>query len=234
MFKKYAAMSALLVAVSTPAMAQGMGDFRLQAMQANAFEIQSSQIALSKSRNPAIRNYAQHAIRDHRAANVALAGGERDYVAANGGPVGGLIGAPLAVAGGAVGAATGAAAGVVGGTLSGGPVGGLEGLGSGAQRGAAAGAGLARGDVDATAGTTIVQPNPEQQAMLAELAQTPPGARFDRVYTQQQLAAHQMTLGMTQAYAASGPNPALRNYAQQALPVLQEHYAMAQRLPGAR
>ena len=64
MFKKYAAMSALLVAVSTPAMAQGMGDFRLQAMQANAFEIQSSQIALSKSRNPAVRNFAQHAIRD--------------------------------------------------------------------------------------------------------------------------------------------------------------------------
>jgi predicted outer membrane protein len=234
MFKKYAAMSALLVALSTPAMAQGVGDFRLQAMQANAFEIQSSQIALSKSRNPAVRNFAQHAIRDHRAANVALAGGERNYVAGSGGPVGGLIGAPLAVAGGAVGAATGAAAGVVGGTLSGGPVGGLEGLGSGAQRGAAVGAGYATGDVDTTAGTTIVQPSPEQQAMLAELSQTPPGPRFDRLYGQQQLAAHQMTIGMTQAYASSGPNPALRNYAQQALPVLQDHYAMAQRLPGAR
>ncbi|WP_336486414.1 DUF4142 domain-containing protein [Methylobacterium nigriterrae] len=233
MLKKYVAMSAVMAAIATPAMAQGVpGDFRLQAMQANAFEIQSSQIALAKSRNPAVRNFAQHAIRDHRAANVALAGGEPGYVA--GGPVGGVIGAPLAVAGGAVGAATGAAAGAVGGTLAGGPVGGLEGAGAGAARGAAVGSGAAVGDVDATAGTTLVQPGPEQQAMLAELSQTPPGPRFDRLYGRQQLMAHQMTITMTQAYAASGPNPALRNYAQQALPVLQEHYAMAQRLPGAR
>ncbi|TXM66201.1 DUF4142 domain-containing protein, partial [Methylobacterium sp. WL120] len=112
MLKKYAVLSALAVAVSTPAMAQGLSDFRLQALQANAFEIQSSQIALSKSRNPQIRTYAQEAIRDHRSANVALVGGDRNYVAAQGGvvggPVDGLIGAPLAVAGGAVGAATGA------------------------------------------------------------------------------------------------------------------------------
>ncbi|WP_246685716.1 DUF4142 domain-containing protein, partial [Methylobacterium sp. WL103] len=105
MLKKYAVLSALAVAVSTPAMAQGLSDFRLQALQANAFEIQSSQIALSKSRNPQIRTYAQEAIRDHRSANVALVGGDRNYVAAQGGvvggPVDGLIGAPLAVAGGA-------------------------------------------------------------------------------------------------------------------------------------
>ncbi|MGU3536256.1 DUF4142 domain-containing protein [Methylobacterium sp. A54F] len=235
MLKNYVALSALMVAVASPAMAQSAGDFRLQAMQANAFEIQSSQIALSKSRNPAIRNYAQHAVRDHRAANVALAGGERNYVAARqdglGGPIGGLIEAPLAVAGGAVGAATGVATGVVGGTLAGGPIGGLEGAGAGAARGAAAGSRIATGgDVDMTAGTTIVQPNPQQQAMLAELSATPPGARFDRLYVQQQLQAHQMTIGMTQAYAQGGPNPALRTYAQQALPVLEQHYTMAQRL----
>ncbi|MCJ2079272.1 DUF4142 domain-containing protein [Methylobacterium sp. E-016] len=238
MLKKYAVLSALAFAVSTPAMAQGLSDFRLQSLQANAFEIQSSQIALSKSRNPQIRTYAQEAIRDHRSANVALVGGDRNYVAAQGGviggPVDGLIGAPLAVAGGAVGAATGAAAGVVGGTLNGGPVGGLEGLGSGAQRGAAAGSRLGNADVDQTAGTTVVQPSPEQQAMLAELSATPAGPRFDRLYVSQQVQAHRMTIGMTEAYASSGPNPALRTYAQQALPVLQHHYGMAQRLPGAR
>ncbi|GBU17187.1 MULTISPECIES: DUF4142 domain-containing protein [Methylobacterium] len=230
MLKKYAVASALLCAISAPALAQGMGDFRVQAMQANAFEIQSSQIALQKSRNPAIRNFANHAIRDHRAANAALAGGDMGPMA--GGP--GLIGAPLAVAGGAVGAATGAAAGVVGGTLSGGPVGAVEGLGSGAARGAAAGSRLGGMDVDQTAGTTMVPPSPEQQQMLAELSAAPAGARFDRLYVQQQLQAHQMTISMTQAYASTGPNPALRTYAQQALPVLQDHYAMAQRLPGAR
>jgi predicted outer membrane protein len=42
-----------------------------------------------------------------------------------------------------------------------------------------------------------------------------------------------MSIAMTQAYAQGGPNPALRNYAQQALPALQMHLQMAQRLPGA-
>jgi len=90
------------------------------------------------------------------------------------------------------------------------------------------------GDVDATAGTTVVQPNPQQQQMLAELSATPAGASFDRLYGRQQVQSHQMNISMHQAYAQGGPNPALRNYAQQALPVLQEHYAHAQRLPGAR
>ncbi|MFD0936521.1 DUF4142 domain-containing protein, partial [Methylobacterium trifolii] len=100
-------------------------------------------------------------------------------------------------------------------------------------RGAAAGSRLGRGDVDETAGSTIVQPNPEQQAMLAELSATPSGARFDRLYVSQQIRSHQMAVGMTQAYASSGPNPALRTYAQQALPVYEQHYRHAQRLPGA-
>lgn len=235
MLKTYAAATALICAVSAPAFAQGMpGDFRLQAMQANAFEVQSGQIALSKTRNPAVRNYARDAVRDHRAANVALAGGESNYMAARSAGPADLIGAPLAIAGGAVGAATGAATGVVAGTLQGGPVGAVDGLGSGAARGAAAGSRLGRMDIDETAGTTVVQPSPEQQQMLAELSATPAGPRFDRLYARQQIQSHQMVIGMTQAYASSGPNPALRNYAEQSLPVLQQHYAMAQRLPGAR
>lgn len=234
MLKNHAAASALVLALSTPAFAQGMGDFRMQAMQANAFEIQSGQIALSKSRDPRIRAYAQEAVRDHRAANLALAGGARDAVAARDGGVGdGLIGAPLAVAGGAVGAGLGAATGVVGGTLSGGPVGGIEGAGAGAASGAAAGSRLGRGDVVGTGASTVVPPSPEQQAMLSELSATPAGARFDRLYVSQQAQAHQMTIAMTQAYAQGGSNPALRTYAQQVLPTLQMHYGALQRLPGA-
>ena len=234
MLRNYAVASALVLALSSPAFAQGASDFRVQSMQANAFEIQSAQIALAKSRNPKIRGYAQDAIRDHRAANVALAGGERNYVAAREAGPGGLIEAPLAVAGGVVGAGVGAATGVVGGTLSGGPVGAVEGAAGGASRGAAAGSGVARRDVvESTGGTTVVPPNPEQQAMLSELSATPAGPRFDRLYVSQQVQSHQMAIGMTQAYAQGGPNPALRGYAQQLLPTLQEHYAMIQRLPGS-
>lgn len=236
MLKQYAVLSTLMVAVSAPALAQGAGDYRLQAMQANAYEIQAAQIALSKTRNAQVRSYAREAIRDHRSANMALAGGERNSMAGMGGPADGLIGAPLAVAGGAVGAATGIATGVVGGTLSGGPIGGLEGAGSGAARGAAAGSRIGRSgmDVDETAGSTLVAPSPEQQAMLSELSATPAGARFDRLYVSQQVRSHQMAISMTQAYASTGPNPALRTYAQQALPVYESHYRAAQRLPGGR
>ncbi|MHC2105906.1 DUF4142 domain-containing protein [Methylobacterium sp.] len=233
MLKNYAAASALVLALSTPAFAQGANDFRLQSMQANAFEVQSSQIALSKSRNPKVRSFAQEVIRDHRAANVALSGGESNYMAARDEGLGGFVTAPLAVAGGAVGAGVGAATGVVGGTLAGGPVGGLQGVGTGAASGAAAGSRLGRGDAMATGASTVVPPSPEQQAMLAELSATPAGPRFDRLYASQQIQAHQMSIAMTQAYAQGGPNPALRNYAQQALPALQMHFDHAQRLPGA-
>lgn len=230
MIKNYLALTAIVAAIATPAAAQTMqGDFRLAAMQANAFEIQSSQIAIDKSRDPGVLRFARDAVRDHRAANVALAGGEEN-LRGRGGVVGGLIEAPFAVAGGAVGAATG----VVGGTLSGGPVGGVEGLGSGAAQGARAGSRAVSGDVETTAGTTLVAPNPQQQQMLSELAATPAGPRFDRLYGRMQVQAHEMAIGMYQSYASTGTNPALRAHAEQALPVLQGHYRMAQSLPGAR
>ncbi len=74
MLKKYAVASALVAVMATPAFAQSMGDFRMDALQANSFEIQSSQIALQKSRNAAVRAFAKEAIRDHHAAAVALTG----------------------------------------------------------------------------------------------------------------------------------------------------------------
>ena len=60
------------------------------------------------------------------------------------------------------------------------------------------------------------------------------GPRFDRTYGRMQVQAHQMAIASHQAYLQSGPNPALRTYVQQVLPSMQEHLAMAQRLPGAR
>jgi len=143
--------------------------------------------------------------------------------------VGGVLAAPLAVAGGAVGAATGAAAGVVGGTLSGDPVGGSEGAGARAARGAQVGSGVGQGEVVDT-GSTVAAPSPTQQAMLADLSATPAGPAFDILYVQQQLQSHQQAIAMTQSYSASGPSPVLRTYAQQALPVYDNHYRAAQRL----
>ncbi|MFE1598334.1 DUF4142 domain-containing protein [Methylobacterium sp. ID0610] len=228
------AISTLVVALATPAFAQMGGEFRQMALQSNAFEVRSSQIALEKSRNPRVREYAREMIRDHRAANVALLGGPENVARATAGGPGGLIAAPFEIAGGAVGAATGAAAGAVTGTLEGGPIGGLQGIGAGAARGAQVGANAFDGDVTTTAATTVVPLNPEQQAMLAELAQTPAGPRFDRTYARMQIQSHRMAIASHQAYLQGGPNPALRTYVSQVLPSMEEHLAMAERLPGAR
>lgn len=228
------AASVLAVTLAAPAMAQQAGDFREMALMSNAFEVRSSQLALEKTRNPQVREYAREMIRDHRAANVALLGGRENVTRGTG--IGGLVEAPFAIAGGAVGAATGAAAGVVSGTLQGGPVGAVEGLGAGAARGAQVGANAVDldGDVTTTAATNVIPLSPQQRAMLAELAETPAGPRFDRTYARMQVQSHQMAIATHQAYLQSGPNPALRTYAQQVLPSMQEHLAMAQRLPGAR
>ena len=71
-----------------------------------------------------------------------------------------------------------------------------------------------------------------------EVGKDTPAARIiaeeERLYGQVQVKSHEMSIGMYQSYAQTGTNPALRAHAEQALPVLQQHYQMAQRLPGAR
>lgn len=56
------------------------------------------------------------------------------------------------------------------------------------------------------------------------------GANFDRVYLEHQVPAHEMALAMQQGYAATGDTPALRQAAAGAVPKIQAHLAMAQRL----
>src|SRR3954467_9868268 len=76
--KRYVALAALVAAFATPAAAQGVVSapapllvpmtsegFRAMALQSDSFEIQSSQLALQRSRNPAVRSFARRMIRDH-------------------------------------------------------------------------------------------------------------------------------------------------------------------------
>ena len=111
--KRYLALTALLAGLATPAMAQMAGpaamgapvsssQFRQMAMASDFFEIESSRIALQKSRNPGVRSFANMMIQDHSATSAALSGGAP---VVGGGPVGGAFG------GAAGGAASGAAAG---------------------------------------------------------------------------------------------------------------------------
>ena len=70
-----------------------------------------------------------------------------------------------------------------------------------------------------------------QRAMITQLIIA--GPRFDRMYMQHQVAAHQMALRINQAYAASGDTPALRQAAATAVPLIQRHLAEAQQLLSA-
>ncbi len=264
--KRYAVLAAVLAAVSTPALAQTMAapamapltteGFRTMAMAGDAFEIESSRLALERSRNPAIRRYAQEMIRDHAMTSQALNGGQPVYATGSGaapaagaatgalggavvgglvgGPVGAAVGAGVGATAGTAGAAAGSgpsatgstASGAVGGAviggLVGGPIGALAGAGIGATTGGISGG--ARG---------IAAIDPRKAAMLNELSQLE-GREFDAAYVQYQVMSHRETVAMYASYAQSGTDPAMRAFTQQALPHLQHHLMMAERLAGGR
>lgn len=217
--KKSLVFAALLACAGTPAFAQGMvmaapgamapmstEAFRLMAMQSDAFEIESSRLALQRSRNPGVQRFAQMMIGDHAATSQALNGGRPVY----GGGAGSTVG--------------GAATGAVVGAVVGGPVGAVVGGAVGATAGSATGGMAAAGGVALDA---------RHAAMLNQLASVPPGPQFDATYGAMQVQAHREAVAMFAAYAQGGTNPAMQAFAQQALPSLQHHLAMASRLPGA-
>jgi len=84
-------------------------------------------------------------------------------------------------------------------------------------------------------GTPVVTPaalDPRHVTMINDLA-VAQGADFDRRYAIQQVSAHREAVDLLQNYAQSGDNPALRQWAMQTLPMIQEHLRLAQMLPGA-
>ena len=261
------ALAALLASVASAATAQPMmapgapidsATFRQMALASDAFEIESSRLALQRSRNPRVLSYARQMIRDHAMTSQALNGGQAVYGANGeilggtvtgalaGAGIGALVGGPVGAAVGAgIGGATGATAGTVaanpgaaGGTVSGtlagagvgavvgGPVGAAVGAGVGATAGAAADS----SNVAAAPMQTAVPLDAQKANMLNQLASAR-GARFDRLYGEYQRMGHQQAVALYTAYLQSGSDPALRNFAQQALPHLEMHYAESRRLP---
>ena len=216
--KRYVALATLMAAVATPAGAQQMQmrapagtmaapmvpltpeTFRQMAMISDTFEIESSRLALERSRNARVRAFAEQMIQDHTMTSQALMGGAR-----------------------VAGAGTGAVGGAVVGGLVGGPVGAVVGAGVGATTAAATGARTyaAGGTLDA-----------RHADMLNRLAAAR-GSQFDGLYGQMQVMAHREAVSLFGTYAQAGTDPNLRAFAGQALPHLEDHLAIARRLPGA-
>ena len=60
------------------------------------------------------------------------------------------------------------------------------------------------------------------------------GAEFDRVFADQQVAAHQEALTLHRGYADSGENTELQAFARDLVPKLEAHLEMARNLQSAR
>lgn len=74
-------------------------------------------------------------------------------------------------------------------------------------------------------------PDLKHQA-LAKKLQAMSGTSFDRAYMEQMVADHKNTLELLQQTATKASDPDLRALAQKAMPGVQEHLQMAQRLGG--
>jgi putative membrane protein len=60
------------------------------------------------------------------------------------------------------------------------------------------------------------------------------GKGFDQAYAQEEVTDHQQDIALFRKEAQSGQDPALKNFAQKTLPILQQHLQMAQSLNPSR
>jgi predicted outer membrane protein len=212
--KRYLALGALM-AFATPAGAQdlfapffGAGtettqQFRAEAVRGDAYEIESSRMALERSRSPRVRAFARRMINDHSRTTAALLPpGTRLTAAGNvapenepgildNGPLGILV-APLSIP-----------VNIVGGALGG------ETLGQPQQPG------------------RRVAIDPRRAAMLNTLSTTSDSRSFNAAYADQQVRAHQEQVALYTNEAQNGDMEEARTFAAQALPSLQDHLSHA-------
>ena len=68
------------------------------------------------------------------------------------------------------------------------------------------------------------------QALLLSALQSQRGPDFDQTYVRHQTLSHRSALTVEQAYAATGNNPAVRQAAVTATPIISSHLAMAEQM----
>ena len=180
--------------------------FRAEALRSDAYEIESSRVALQRTRDPRVRAYARQMIADHqKTTDALLPAGSSLNAAGNvvrdeqGGPFDsplGILTAPFTVP-----------VNLAGRIVSG------ESL------------------IDNKPGTPgqRVALDPRRQAKLQEL-NTVSRRDFKATYAAQQVASHQEAVALYRGYAAEGRLPEGRIFAEQALPHLEQHLNEAGRL----
>lgn len=212
-----AAQNLVIFPTDRPA-AESTEAFRAEALRSDAYNIEASRLALQKSRNPAVRDYAEQTIVNRRATTDALlprgtslspAGtvvGDSGGLLGAGNPgAGNLLTAPLAIATAPIA--------VVGNVLQGQPA-------------------FGRSIVDnnpATPGRRVAL-DPAREQRLARLQAAPGGKRFDALYTADQARAQGDTVQLYDTYSRFGDSTAGRTFANEARPMLREDAGEADRL----
>jgi putative membrane protein len=74
--------------------------------------------------------------------------------------------------------------------------------------------------------------SPEQRHMMDALRGVT-GEAFDRMYLAQQIQTHETALHVMESYAANGANPVLRTAADNTVPIIEHHLAVARELRAA-
>lgn len=207
---------AAILASGAPALAQAfpglapasssLQTFRAEALRSDAYEIESSRMALQRSRDPRVRTFARQMIRDHETTTrsllpegTSLNAGGNVVSDKEGGPFDSpiaLLTAPLTIP-----------VNFVGRTFEG------------------------RSLIDnepSTPGRRVAL-DPRRQEMLAQLDATR-GRTFNATYARQQSMAHRETVALYEGFAREGADETGRTFAGQVLPSLQRHLGHAQDL----
>ena len=206
----------LALAAATPASAQSLlpffgpstastMEFRAEALRGDAYEIESSRIALDRSRNPAVRSYAREIIRGHQKTTDALLP-PGTSLNATGNVVSDREGGPFDSPFGFITAPLTLPVTVIGRVFDGSLI-----------------------DNKPNEPGRRVALDARRQAKLAELQSAPP-RRFTATYTAQQVQSHQEAVALYRGYAANGDLAEGRLFATQALPTLENHLDRASRL----
>jgi putative membrane protein len=68
------------------------------------------------------------------------------------------------------------------------------------------------------------------QSLIYQKLEAAPASKFDSMYARANVRGHKVMKALFKLEAASGQNVALKNYATQTLPVVEEHLVMAEKL----
>ncbi|APX84685.1 hypothetical protein BV511_08155 [Methylorubrum extorquens] len=221
-----AALGLSVAALATPALAQDAlplrigsdapigragtdtRDFRAEALRSDATSIEASRIALERSRNPHVRNYANRILVERQATTRALLP-EGTSLTASGRVVSDQEGIPTRLHN------------PIGVVLA--PVTLAANIGTGIVGGVLGGVGLIDNSPGEPGRRVALGPNGQQR--LERLRSARSARDFDRAYVSGQARSDARTLALYGTYARNGDSAAGRTFANEALPYIADEHA---------